>query len=103
MTPGQLRPLAQELQILHAQLLLGVGSEELEARVVPASLSMKIPRVTDHVIPFRHQADRDTRGPWAEMPIELSPSWRALRMPLVLLCSEIGAVLNDGIQPRRSS
>jgi hypothetical protein len=31
------------------------------------------------------------------MPIELLPSWPALRMPLVLLCSEIGAVLNDGI------
>jgi hypothetical protein len=96
-TPGQLRRLTQELQILDAQLVLGLGSEELQARVVPACLSMKIPRVTDHVIPFRHQADRDTQGPWAEMPIELSPSWPALPMPLVLLCSEIGAVLNDGI------
>jgi hypothetical protein len=72
---------------------LGVGSEELQARVVPACLSMKIPRVTDHVILFRHQADRDMRGRWAEMPIELSPSWPALPMPPVLLCSEIGAVL----------
>ena len=97
MTPGQLRRLAQELQIFDAQLVLGVGSEELQACVVPACLSMKIPRVTDHVIPFRHQADRDTQGPWAEMPIDLSPSWPALRMPLVLLCSEIGAVLYDGI------
>jgi hypothetical protein len=43
MTPGQLRRLAQELQIFDAQLMLGVGSEELQACVVPACLSMKIP------------------------------------------------------------
>jgi hypothetical protein len=99
-TPGQLRRLAQELQILHTQLVLAVGSKELQARVVPACLSMKIPRVTDHVIPFRHQDDRDTQGPWAKMPIDLTPNWPALPMPLVLFCSEIGAVHNDGITTR---
>src|SRR5215211_5794103 len=103
MTSGQLRRLTQELQILDAQLLLGVGSEELQARVVPACLSMKIPRMTDHVIPFRHQADRDMQGPWAEMPIELSPSWPALRMPLVLCAARLGLSYTTESQPRRSS